>query len=126
MLAHRPKDKLYHHHFNNKHLHNQSQKGASSDSSQTSALPLEASSTSSSMESLIYSLCAKRSHSVHVGFSRSCYHKTNVSRQSPTMAKPMFLLLISKYFMHLTNQKWVVSLEGHELIEIEQDIKNTS
>lgn len=50
------------------------QNGASSDSSQTSALPLEASSTSSSIESLIYSLCAKRSHSVKVGFSRSCSH----------------------------------------------------
>lgn len=53
-------------------LPNWTQKGASSDSSQTSALPLEASSTSSSIESLIYSLCAKRSHSVNVGFSRSC------------------------------------------------------
>lgn len=48
------------------------QKGASRDSSQTSALPLEASSPSSSMDSLIYSLCANRSHSVKVGSSRSC------------------------------------------------------
>lgn len=52
------------------------QKGDSRDSSQASALPLDASSTSSSIESLMYSLCAKRSHSVNVGFSRSCFHFT--------------------------------------------------
>jgi len=28
--------------------------------------------------------------------------------------------------MHLTNQKWVTSFKGHELIQIEQDIENTS
>jgi len=28
--------------------------------------------------------------------------------------------------MHLTNQKWVTSFEGHKLIQIEQDIENTS
>lgn len=50
----------------------QTQNGASSDSSQTSALPFETSSPSSSIESLMYSLCAKRSHSVKVGSSRSC------------------------------------------------------
>lgn len=49
------------------------QNGASRDSSQTSALPLEASSASSSIESRIYSRCANRSHSVNVGFSRSCF-----------------------------------------------------
>ena len=47
------------------------QNGASSDSSHTSPLPFEASSPSSSMDNLIYSLCANRSHSVRVGFSRS-------------------------------------------------------
>lgn len=48
------------------------QKGASNDSSQTSALPFDAFSPSSSIESLIYSLRAKRSHSVKDGSSRSC------------------------------------------------------
>lgn len=47
------------------------QKGASSDSSQTSPLAFDISSPSSSIESLIYSLCAKRSHSVIFGSSRS-------------------------------------------------------
>jgi hypothetical protein len=28
--------------------------------------------------------------------------------------------------MHLTNQKWVTSFKGHELVEIEQDVENTS
>lgn len=28
--------------------------------------------------------------------------------------------------MHLTDQKWVTSFKGHELIQIEQDIENTS
>ena len=28
--------------------------------------------------------------------------------------------------MHLTNQKWVTRFKGHELIQIEQDIENTS
>lgn len=55
-----------------KHTWDWIQKGASRDSSQTSPLPLEASSPSSSMESLIYSLWAKRSHSVKVGSSLSC------------------------------------------------------
>ena len=48
------------------------QNGASSDSSHTSPLPFEASSPSSSIDNLIYSRCANRSHSVRVGFSRSC------------------------------------------------------
>lgn len=46
------------------------QKDVSSDSSQTSSLPFDISLVSS-IESLIYSLCAKRSHSVKVGSSRS-------------------------------------------------------
>jgi len=28
--------------------------------------------------------------------------------------------------MHLTDQKWVTSFKGHELVEIEQDVENTS
>lgn len=28
--------------------------------------------------------------------------------------------------MYLANQKWVTSFEGHELIEIEKDVENTS
>jgi len=31
-----------------------------------------------------------------------------------------------KYSMHLTDQKWVTSFKGYELIEIEQDVENTS
>lgn len=74
------------------HLRKISQKGASSDSSQTSALPLETSSTSSSIESLIYSLCANRSHSVNVGFSRSYSNMCTNYHKPPTMVNHSTIL----------------------------------
>ena len=113
------------------------QKGASSDSSQTSALPLEASSTSSSIESLMYSLCANRSHSVKVGFSRSCKHHNISNSKSVTNNRNavhyMFIRNLptsndekKNCFEYLTNEKWITSFKGHELVKVEKDIENTS